>query len=89
MFRPPKNDDERLMNLLEALSEPPVDGPDAIDEMIQEELARRGYTMEAYAAELQAKTEAVLARHRRAERDRAEGEAGEPAGRPEGSGPER
>jgi MYXO-CTERM domain-containing protein len=69
MYRPPKDDDERMQNLLEALSEP-GDEPDAIDEIIQAQLAKRGHTMETYAAELQAKTRAVLDRHRRARRAR-------------------
>ena len=51
MFRPPKNDDERMQNLLEALSEP-GDGDDAFDEIIQAQLAKRGHTLETYAAQL-------------------------------------
>ena len=69
MFKPPKDDGERLQNLVEALSEP-GDEPDAVEAIIQARLAKRGHTMETYARELQAKTEAVLARHRRARRMR-------------------
>ena len=69
MFRPPKDDHERLENLVEALSEPGEE-PDAIDEIIAAQLAKRGHTMETYVAELQAKTQAALDQHRRARRAR-------------------
>jgi hypothetical protein len=65
MHRPPKNDRERLENLLEALSEP-EDEDDALDEEIHAELARRGLTMESWAAQLQAQAQAVIDRSRRA-----------------------
>jgi hypothetical protein len=68
--RPPKNDKERLENLLEALSLP-EDEDDALDEEIHAELARRGLTMETWAAQFQAQAQAVLDRNRRARRTRA------------------
>jgi MYXO-CTERM domain-containing protein len=65
MHSPPKSDGERIENLLEALSER-HGGPDAIDEMIQADLAERGQTMESYVAELQAKGREAMERHERA-----------------------
>jgi hypothetical protein len=50
MFRPPKNDHERMLNLLEGLAEP-GDGDDAFDEIMRAELARRGLTLETWAAQ--------------------------------------
>ena len=63
--RPPKNDRERLENLLEALAEP-GDGDDAFDELMHADLARRGLTLESWAAQLREKAEAAIARSRHA-----------------------
>ena len=68
--RPPKNDRERLENLFEALAEP-GDGDDAFDEQMRAELARRGLTLETWAAQIREKAQAALARNRRARRMRA------------------
>jgi hypothetical protein len=68
--RPPKNDKERFENLIEALSMPD-DEDDALDEEIHAELARRGHTLDTWAAELQAKAEAVVEQNRRTRRRRA------------------
>ena len=67
--RPPKNDRERLENLFEALAEP-GDGDDAFDELMHADLARRGLTLESWAAQLQEKAHAVIAQNRRARRMR-------------------
>ena len=68
--RPPKNDRERLQNLIEALSEP-GDGDDAFDEAMHAELARRGLTLETWAEQIREKAQAALERNRRARRVRA------------------
>ena len=68
--RPPKNDRERLQNLIDALAEPGA-GDDAFDEEMGAELARRGLTLETWAAEIRAQAQAVLGRNRRARRIRA------------------
>ena len=47
------------MNLIEALAAP-GDEPDAIDERMHRDLARRGLTLESWAAELEARAEEVL-----------------------------
>jgi len=69
MFTPPKDDHERFMNLVEALAEP-GDEPDALDEIMNEELKQRGHTLESWAAELQAKGREVIERQERARRAR-------------------
>jgi hypothetical protein len=68
--RPPKNDRERLQNLIEALTEP-GDGDDADDEEMRAELARRGLTLETWGAQIRARAQGVLDRNRRARRTRA------------------
>ncbi len=70
--RPPKNDRERLQNLLEALAEP-GDGDDAFDEEMRAELARRGLTLETWAAQIRARARGALDDERRARRVRAFG----------------
>ena len=70
--RPPKNDKERLENLIEALSMP-EDEDDALDEQNNAELARRGLTLESWAAQIRAQAQAVLDRNRRARRMRTLG----------------
>jgi hypothetical protein len=70
MHRPPKNDRERLQNLIEALAEP-EDGDDAFDEEMHAELARRGLTLDTWAAQMSAQAQAVIDRSRRARRLRA------------------
>jgi hypothetical protein len=70
MHRPPKNDRERLLNLIEALAEP-GDEDDALDEEINAQLAKRGLTMETWAAQIRAQAQAVLDQNRRARRMRA------------------
>jgi hypothetical protein len=72
MYRPPKNDEERRLNLIEGLAEPD-DEDDAIDEAMHRELARRGLTLESWAASWRARAEEVLAEDRRARRARALG----------------
>src|SRR5450631_1329900 len=67
--RPPKNDRERLQNLVEALAEP-GDGDDAFDEAMRADLARRGLALETWAAQIRGKAQAVLDRNRRARRMR-------------------
>jgi hypothetical protein len=57
-YRPPKNDRERLENLIEALAEP-GDGDDAIDEAMHAELARRGLTLETWVAQMCAEAQAL------------------------------
>jgi hypothetical protein len=64
-YRPPKNDEERLLNLIEALAEPD-DGDDAIDEQMRADLAKRGLTLETWAAQLRARAQAALDEERRA-----------------------
>ena len=54
---------------MEALAEP-GDGDDAFDEIMHADLARRGLTLETWAAQLQEKANAVLAQNRRARRMR-------------------
>ena len=68
--RPPKNDRERLQNFVEALAEP-GDGDDAFDEAMRAELARRGLTLETWAAQIRARAQAALDRSRRARRRQA------------------
>jgi hypothetical protein len=62
--KPPKNDRERLENLIEALAEP-GDGDDAFDEQMRAELAKRGLTLETWAAQMEARAGAVLDDDRR------------------------
>jgi hypothetical protein len=69
MYRPPKNDHERIRNLIEALSEPEDD--DDADEAMRADLARRGLTLETWAAQWEARGQAVIDRSRRARRVRA------------------
>jgi hypothetical protein len=69
-YRPPKNDRERLLNLIDALAAP-EDEDDALDEALHAELARRGLTLESWAAEIRARAEAVVARARPARPVRA------------------
>jgi hypothetical protein len=69
--RPPKNDKERLQNLVAALAERDDEHDDALDEEIRARLAARGKTIEGMAARLQAKADAVLAERRRTRRTRA------------------
>jgi hypothetical protein len=61
--RPPKNDRERLQNLIEALAEP-GDGDDALDEEMHAELAARGLTLETWAAQIRAQAQATLDQNR-------------------------
>jgi hypothetical protein len=49
----------------------PGEEDDALDELIHAELARRGHTLDSWAAELQAQAEAAVAKNRRARRMRA------------------
>jgi hypothetical protein len=72
MFRPPKNEEERLQNVIEGLAEPD-DEDDAVDEAMHRELARRGLTLESWAALWRARAEEVLEEDRRARRGRALG----------------
>jgi hypothetical protein len=62
-------DRERLQNLIEALAEP-GDGDDAFDEEMQRALARRGLTLEAWAARIRARAQGVLDRTARASKRR-------------------
>jgi hypothetical protein len=62
-YRPPKNDRQRLQNLIEALAEP-GDGDDAFDEEMHAELARRGLTLETWGAQIRAQAQAVLDENR-------------------------
>src|SRR4051812_42861497 len=68
--RPPRNDRERLQNLIEALAEP-GDGDDALDDEMRAELAKRGLTPETWAAQIRGGARAVGGRNRRARRMRA------------------
>jgi hypothetical protein len=61
-----------MQNLIEALAEP-GEGDDALDEQMHAELARRGLTLETWAAQWQARAEAVIDQDRRARRARALG----------------
>jgi alkylation response protein AidB-like acyl-CoA dehydrogenase len=68
--KPPRNDEERLQNLIEALAEP-GDDDDAFAEEMRAELAKRGLTLETWAEEIRARAQAALERNRRARRLRA------------------
>jgi thioesterase domain-containing protein len=68
--KPPRNDEERLQNLIEALAEP-GDDDDAFAEEMRAELAKRGLTLETWAAQIRARAQAALERNRRARRLRA------------------
>ena len=46
--RPPRNDRERLENLVEALSEPAEVDDDGIERALRAELARRGLTLQTW-----------------------------------------
>ena len=46
----------------------PGDGDDAFDEQMRAELARRGLTLETWAAQIRARAEAVIEQRRRARR---------------------
>jgi hypothetical protein len=59
---------ERLQNVIDALAEPEEDGDDAFDEAMHRDLARRGLTLESWAAAWRARAEEVLAEDRRARR---------------------
>ena len=72
MHRPPKNDEERLLNLIEGLAEPDdEDEDDDLDAIMHEELARRGLTLESWAAMWRARADEVLEEDRRARRARS------------------
>jgi hypothetical protein len=68
-YRPPKDDTERLLNLIEALSEP-GDDDDVFQEMMRADLEKRGLTLESWAAQLEARGQAVIEDAERARRAR-------------------
>jgi hypothetical protein len=70
-YRPPKNDTERLLNLLDALSEPLDDGDDdPVRAKMHADLAKRGLTLQSWAAQLEARGKAVIERAERARQSR-------------------
>jgi hypothetical protein len=75
MDRPSKNDEERPLWPIEGPAEPDDDDDaiedDAIDERMHRELARRGLTLESWAAQWRGRAQEVLDQHRRARRARA------------------
>jgi hypothetical protein len=67
LYKTPKNDAERVLNLLEALSnrgddaEPGKDAEkDPVVEQMHRELAKRGHTLESWAAYWQGRAQEVI-----------------------------